>query len=74
MQYFVTFFDDFCSLVPYHWLDLKANNVFWPPKHVKFTKKKMHLLQPNDNWLTYKCRKRLGPFGMFFYSQIFLKC
>lgn len=66
MQYFVVFFDDCCSLIPENWMDFESNKVFWPPKHVKFNKQKMHFLQPDGDWLTYECRKRLGPFGAFF--------
>lgn len=66
MQYFVVFFDIFCNLVPANWLNLKLNKVSWPPKNIKFNKYKMHLLQPDDDWLTYKCHKRLGPFGASF--------
>ncbi|XP_077282823.1 uncharacterized protein LOC143908869 [Temnothorax americanus] len=65
MQYFVVFFDDFCNLVPENWMDLESNIVFWPPKQVKFNKNKMHYLHPKDDWLIYKCRKRLGPFESF---------
>lgn len=67
MQYFVIIFNDFCNLVPANWVNIELKKVFWPPKHVKFNKHKMHLLQPNnDDWLTYDYRKCLGPFGTFF--------
>ncbi|XP_025264919.1 uncharacterized protein LOC109610045 isoform X2 [Camponotus floridanus] len=63
MQYFVIIFNDFCNLVPANWVNIELKKVFWPPKHVKFNKHKMHLLQPNnDDWLTYDYRKCLGPF------------
>ncbi|RLU21808.1 hypothetical protein DMN91_006184 [Ooceraea biroi] len=52
----------FRRLLQSNWMDFKSNKVSWPPKHVKFNKHKMHLLQPDDDWLTYECRKRLGPF------------
>lgn len=67
MQYYVVFFDDFCNLIPANWMDLDSNDIFWPPKNVKFIKSKMHSLQPQDDWLIYKCRKRLGPFGTFLF-------
>jgi len=66
MQYFVIFFNDFCNLVPLNWINLESKTVSWPPKHVKFNKPKMHVLQPNDDWPTYKYRKCLGLFGAFF--------
>lgn len=65
MQYYVVFFDDFCNLVPENWINVESNEIFWPPKHVKFNKHKMHNLQPKSDWLTYEYRKRLGPFGSF---------
>lgn len=70
MQYFVVFFDDFCNLIPENWMDLESNNVFWLPKHIKFNKQKMHLLQPDDDWLIYECHKRLGHFGTFLSRHI----
>lgn len=63
MQYFVVFFDEFCNLIPANWIDLESRKVFWPPKHIKFNKEKMHLLQPDNTWFSYECRKHLGPFG-----------
>ncbi|KMQ87048.1 hypothetical protein RF55_13785, partial [Lasius niger] len=62
MQYYVVFFDDFCNLVPANWINVESNDILWLPKNLKFNKHKMHYLQPDDDWLTYKCRKRLGPF------------
>lgn len=66
MQYFVIFCHDFCNLVPTNWVNSESKKVFWPPKHVKFNKHKMHLLQPNDDWPTYAYHKCLGPFGASF--------
>lgn len=65
MQYFVIFFNDFCNLVPANWVNIESKKVFWPPKHIKFNKHKMHLLQPNDDWPTYEYHKCLGPFDEF---------
>jgi len=63
----VVFFDEFCNLVPANWINLKLKKVLWPPKNKKFNKTKMHMLQPDYDWISYKYHKCLGPVGEFFF-------
>ncbi|XP_024883877.1 DNA ligase 1-like isoform X2 [Temnothorax curvispinosus] len=65
VQYFVVFFDEFCNLVPENWVKSNSKSVCWPPKKKKFTKQKMHLLEPDGEWQDYKYHKLLGPFETF---------
>ncbi|XP_067207251.1 uncharacterized protein [Linepithema humile] len=62
VRYYVVLCEDFCSLVPEHWVHLDHKFILWPPKNMKFIRKKMHVLQPDDRWIKYEYRKLLGPF------------
>ena len=72
-QYVVVCCDTWTSVGMKSWLffDKDQNQcIRWPKR--AFTKGSMHLLIPNETWMTYRVKKFLGVYGkiMHFYEHV----
>ncbi|XP_066585876.1 uncharacterized protein [Prorops nasuta] len=64
-NYYVIIWDQFCSVVPYKWLNLSKKSCMFPVGQKNLTKAIQKRLTPGKNWICYKFKKVLGPYASF---------
>lgn len=62
-MYYVIFCEDWCSVVPELWIDMKNKTFRWPPKEIKSATAIQKGVLPNDSWIRQSYRHVIGPYG-----------
>ncbi|KAL6416913.1 hypothetical protein ACFW04_013089 [Cataglyphis niger] len=60
-MYYVIFCDDWCSIVPRSWVDLKNKTFYWSPKEINATE----AIIKNSNWNMLVYRRIIGPYKTY---------
>lgn len=64
-MYYVIFFDDWCSIVPDVWVDVKARTFKWPPKEINVRRAAQKNIFPCDDWDVQQYRRIVGPYDYY---------
>lgn len=66
-MYNIIFFENWCSIVPNIWVNIKERTFKWPPKNENVRAAIRKNTSPNEKWSTLQYRRIAGPYSNYIY-------
>jgi len=71
-MYYIIFFENWCSIVPNIWVNLKERTFKWPPKNENVRTAIIKRTYPNEKWSALQYRRIAGPYSNYIFILIII--